>query len=317
MTILPIGDKIPQLRRGWYHVMKSFIDRLRVACDETKSLVCVGLDVDPDLIPESVAPLDPENPSSRARACFSFNKAIIDATHDLVCAYKPNLAFYEAEGLRGILALQQTIKHIRAVAPHAVVIGDSKMGDIGNTAERYAKAMFEVMGFDAVTINAWGGQDTAQPWLSDPKHGAFIWCRGSNVGSKDFQDLRVIDTDEFDGPLYLHMAKRSKTWAKHDNLGLVMGATAPSQMAEVRKVCPNMPFLIPGVGAQGGELEDTIRSGVDEHGRMAIINSSRSIIYASSGDDYAQAARKAVAQLREEINRTLDDMGFGWDSATK
>jgi orotidine-5'-phosphate decarboxylase len=243
---------------------------------------------------------------------MKFNRAIVDATADLVCAYKPNLAFYEAEGLHGVLALQKTIEYIRDTAPHTVIIGDSKMGDIGTTAEAYAKAMFDVLGFDAVTINAWGGHDTVEPWLAKPERGAFIWCRGSNEGSADFQDLKVIDTDENYDPLYLHMARRAQKWSKYDNLGLVMGATAPGQMAEVREACPNIPLLIPGVGVQGGDLEEAVRYGVDAEGRMAIINSSRGIIYASSSDDYAFAARKAAGDLRDDINATLDEMGLGW-----
>ena len=287
-----------------------FVDRLRAACDETQSLVCVGLDVDPDKIPEALGPRS--GARARARACIKFNRAIVDATADLVCAFKPNLAFYEAEGLHGILALQKTIDYIRDTAPHAVVIGDSKMGDIGTTAEAYAKAMFGVLKFDAVTINAWGGHDTAAPWLENPERGAFVWCRGSNDGSADFQDLNVIGTDEVPVPLYLHMARQSQNWSEHDNLGLVMGATASKQMKSVRKACPTVPLLIPGIGPQGGDLEEAVRYGVDAEGRMAIINSSRGIIYASSGDDYASAARKAAGNLRDNINRVLDEMGLGW-----
>ena len=290
--------------------MTSFAKRLRAACDQTQSLVCVGLDTDPDKLPAAVGQRD--SPRARSRSCMEFNRAIVDATADLVCAYKPNLAFYEAEGLRGVMTLHKTIEYIRDAAPHAVIIGDGKMGDIGSTAEAYAKAMFDVLGFDAVTINAWGGHDTASPWLVNPERGAFIWCRGSNEGSKDFQDLEVMDTDEDSVPLYLRMARESKTWTIHENLGLVMGATAPKQMKGVRKACPDLPILIPGVGAQGGDLADSVRYGVDARGRNAVINSSRGIIYASSGPDYAQAARQAAGDLREAINVTLDEMGLGW-----
>ena len=291
---------------------KNFAERLRAASETARSLVCVGLDVDPDKIPECLFEGDRKDPIQRADACVRFNKEIIDVTHDLVCAYKPNLAFYEAEGIHGMSALLDTIDYIRRVAPNVIVIGDSKMGDIGHTAEKYAKAMFKVFGFDAVTINAWGGRETAEPWIANPEHGAFIWCRGSNKGSADFQDLRVINTNEFEGPLYLHMAHQSKEWSEYGNLGLVMGATAPGQMKQVRGVCPAMPFLIPGVGEQGGGLMDTVRHGVDEHGRMAIINSSRGIIYASPGRDYADAARTAAGQLRADINLILEEMGVGW-----
>lgn len=295
-------------------MMTSFVERLRAACDANRSLVCVGLDVDADKIPESVFRGDRDNPRHRAQACARFNQEIVDATRDMVCAYKPNPAFYVAEGLWGLWALKKTIRYIKEVAPNVVVIGDSKMGDIENTAEKYAKAMFGVMGFDAVTINAWGGRDTAEPWLSDPTHGAFIWCRGSNPGSEHFQDLWATNKEEVKAPMYLHMAIQSKTWAVRDNLGLVMGATAPEELKEVRKVCRMMPFLIPGVGAQGGDLADAVRYGVDEHGRMAIINSSRGVIYASSGKGYAESARKATKNLRTKINLILEEMGVGWDA---
>ncbi len=291
--------------------MISFVDRLREACNRTRSLVCVGLDVDPDEIPDSISPGDDASVKARANACIRFNKAIIDATADLVCAYKPNLAFYEAQGIPGVVALSRTIKYIRQVAPNSVIIGDSKMGDIGTTAKAYAKAMFDVLEFDAVTINAWGGQDTAKPWLARAERGAFIWCRGSNQGSSDFQDLTVIDAAESPEPLYLRMARESRSWSKKGNLGLVMGATAPQQLIDVRKVCPDLPLLIPGIGAQGGDLKDTVYHGVVPGG-IAIFNSSRGIIYASKGPNYAEAAQDAAAKLREDINGTLAEKGLGW-----
>ena len=151
---------------------KNFAERLRAASETARSLVCVGLDVDPDKIPECLFEGDRKDPIQRADACVRFNKEIIDVTHDLVCAYKPNLAFYEAEGIHGMSALLDTIDYIRRVAPNVIVIGDSKMGDIGHTAEKYAKAMFKVFGFDAVTINAWGGRETAEPWIANPEP----WC---------------------------------------------------------------------------------------------------------------------------------------------
>ena len=292
--------------------MVSFVDKLRAACEKNRSMVCVGLDVDPDEIPACVGAGN--DSASRARACLAFNRAIVEATADLVCAYKLNLAFYEAEGLRGMLALLTTVDYIREVAPGIVVIGDSKMGDIGHTAKAYAKAMFDVLDFDAVTINAWGGQDTAEPWLAKPERGAFIWCRGSNKGSEDFQDMIVDGADGARIPLYLHMAQKSQTWSEHNNLGLVMGATASSRIKDVRNACPNTPLLIPGIGAQGGDLEDSVRDGVDADGRMVIINSSRGIIYASQGEDYAEAARRQTIRLKDDINRTLDQMDLGWSN---
>ena len=292
--------------------MISFVEKLGIACEANRSMVCVGLDVDPDSLPPCLDATD--DPGKRARAVCTFNRAIVDSTADLVCAFKLNLAFYEAEGLRGMLALQNTVEYIRKTVPNVVIIGDSKMGDIGHTAEAYAKAMFDVMDFDAVTINAWGGSDTAKPWLAKPERGAFVWCRGSNPGSADFQDMLVDSTDGDRIPLYLHMARKSRSWSAHNNLGLVMGATASDKIKEVRDACPTTPLLIPGVGAQGGDLEDSVRAGVDSKGRMVIINSSRGIIYASHDTDYADAARHRTAQLRSDINCILDRMDLEWSN---
>ncbi len=280
--------------------MTAFVDRLRSACAAAASLVCVGLDPNPDAMPVPDA--------------ADFNRAIVDATAGLVCAYKPNLAFYEALGLPGLNALAQTIAHIRAYAPDAIVIGDCKRGDIGESAAAYRRAMTGVWGFDAVTINAWGGIDTVSPWLTDPGFGAFIWCRGSNPGAADLQDLTVADTDA-DGmrePLYVNLARQAHRQSDAGNLGLVVGATAPEQLAAVRQICPTMPFLIPGVGAQGGDLKAAVLNGVDAAGRLAVVNSSRGIIYASRSSDYAAAARAAAANLRDSINAILDEAGLGW-----
>ena len=266
------------------------------------------------------------------RAVVEFNRAIVDATADLVCAYKPNIAFYEALGMPGLRALEATIAHIRSVAPGCVVIMDAKRGDIGNTVDAYATAMFDVWGVDAVTVNPWGGLDTVTPWLERDDKGVLVWCRGSNPGAADLQDL-VVDEARLAGespeseglaadgdggrvePVYLRLARDLASaygGSAHGNLGLVVGATAPEQLAAVREVCPDMPILIPGVGAQGGDLEASVRHGVDAGGRLAIINSARGIIYASSGDDFAAAARTAAGRLRNDINGTLDAMGLGW-----
>ncbi len=278
--------------------MPTFTNRLRAACDATQSLVCVGLDVNPEAMPiADVA---------------DFNRAIVNATSDLVCAYKPNLAFYEALGLPGLRALEATVTHIRQAAPHSIIIGDCKRGDIGSTATAYAAAMFNVWGFDAVTINPWGGLDTVAPWLADPERGAFVWCRGSNPGAADLQDLTVSDAGRPAEPVYLRLARQSNALAARGNLGLVVGATAPEQLVAVRAVCPDVPLLIPGVGAQGGDLAASVLNGVASDGRLAIINSSRGIIYASSGADYAAAARHAAANLRSAINGTLAEAGLGW-----
>ena len=274
--------------------MSSFPDRLREASETTQSLVCVGLDVDPALMPVA-------NP-------VEFNRAIVDATRDLVCAFKPNLAFYEALGLAGWKTLESTISHIRTVAPHCLIIGDAKRGDIGSTAEAYATAMFDVWGFDAVTVNPWGGIDTLEPWLNRLDRGVLVWCRGSNPGASDLQELRV-DGGE---PVYMRLVRDLVHLPSWGNLGFVIGATGPEQLTWVRDVFPHAPLLIPGVGAQGGDLAACVRNGVDASGRMAIINSGRAIIYASWGCDYADSARKAAGKLREDINFVLDHMGIGW-----
>ena len=277
--------------------MAKFLDRLDQACQSTESLVCVGLDVDPERMPvPSVA---------------DFNRAIIDATADLVCAYKPNLAFYEALGIPGLTALEQTVAHIRTQAPHAIIIGDAKRGDIGTSSAAYAKAMFQVWDFDAVTVNPWGGKDTVEPFLEDSNRGVFLWCRGSNPGSSDLQDLAVAGP-EGNVPLYQHLAKAAARWSGAGNLGLVLGATYPEQLKSVRRSCPSIPFLIPGVGAQGGDLEAAVRDGVDASGRRAIINSSRGIIYASTGRDFADAARRKTTRLKDSINQILEAEGQGW-----
>ena len=278
--------------------MSTFIERLHAASETTQSLLCVGLDPDPARLPVPDA--------------VEFNRSIVSATADLVCAYKPNLAFYEALGLPGLKTLEKTVKHIRDSAPHSIIIGDCKRGDIDSSAAAYAVAMFDVWGFDAVTVNPWGGMDTVEPWLTNPERGAFIWCRGSNRGAADIQDLPVEGVGNLTQPVYLRLARRSQQRASQGNLGLVVGATAPQQLTDVRSICPDLPLLIPGIGAQGGDLADSVRCGVDARGRMAVINASRSVIYASTGVDYASAARHAAATLRNEMNATLGDMGLGW-----
>ena len=290
--------------------MTSFSDRLLAASEAAQSLVCVGLDVDPARMPQVVLRPAGGGPTAAQdeRVVIDFNRAIVNATADLVCAYKPNIGFYEALGLPGLRALEATVSHIRDVAPECVIIIDAKRGDIGNTVEAYATAMFDVWGVDAVTVNPWGGMDTIEPWLDRGDGGIIVWCRGSNPGAGDLQDL-AVDGGE---PVYMRLARSLADLSTGGNLGLVVGATAPEQLAAVREVCPEPPILIPGVGAQGGDLEASVRNGVDRNGRMAIINSGRGIIYASSGPDFADAARKAAGELRESTNDTLNAMGLGW-----
>ena len=257
-----------------------FTDKLLNASRKNKSWLCIGLDPDPELMP--------------AVNVLQFNKAIIEATCDLVCAYKPNLAFYEALGTDGFAILEKTIKHVPDDIP---VIADAKRSDIGNTARAYARALFSVLGFDAATINPYLGFDSIEPFISYEAKGVFILCRTSNKGAADFQDLRA------DGlPLYEIVASKAREWNVHGNIGLVVGATYLEELKKVRSMCPEMPLLIPGIGAQGGDLASAVGYGVDARGEKAIVNVSRQILYASREKDFAQAARNVAEKLRNRIN---------------
>ena len=262
----------------------NFIDKLLSSARSNESLLCIGLDPDPELMPPGVSVLE-------------FNEAIVEATYDLVCAYKPNLAFYEAMGVEGLRTLAATVGCIPDTVP---VIGDAKRGDIGNTAKAYARALFEGYGFDAVTVNPYLGGDSIDPFVEYEDKGVFILCRTSNPGSADLQELKVGKR-----LLYEVVAKKALEWSKHGNIGLVVGATYPDDIKRVRGICPDMPILIPGVGKQGGDLAAAARNGVDVNQEKAIINSSRGIIFASKGKDFAEAARVEAMKIRDEINRCL------------
>ena len=277
--------------------MPTYLEKLDRACAANRSLVCVGLDPEPSRMPVDDV--------------LDFNRAIVEATADLAAAYKPNLSFYEALGIPGLLALEGTIRAIREAAPQAVIIGDAKRGDGGPSAAAYARAMFQVWGFDSVTVNPWGGGETIKPFLEDDSRGVFVWCRGSFASAADFQDLEIA-SPKGKATMYEQVARTSLEWNGKGNVGLVVGATAPEQLETVRGICPDAPLLIPGVGSQGGDLENAVRCGVNAAGGRAVINSSRGIIYASAGADFAQAARQAAATLRDGINQTLEAEGKGW-----
>jgi len=264
----------------------NFTEKLINATLKNRSLLCVGLDPDPERMPSNVSVLE-------------FNKAIIDATADLVCAYKLNLAFYEAMGDEGLDALKQSVKHIPDDIP---TIGDAKRGDIGNTAKAYAKAIFANLGFDATTVNPYLGFDSVEPFIQYKDKGVFILCRTSNAGALDFQSLRFEKQSK---PLFEIVAQKASEWNTYGNIGLVVGATYPEELRLIRNSHPDMPLLIPGIGAQGGDLEQAVRYGVDAKGQKAIINSSRQIIYASPEKDFAEAARRAASSLRDQINSCL------------
>jgi len=267
--------------------MMSFLKRLRTSQKKSGSLLCIGLDTDAALIPRHLG--------RSAGAVLSFNRRIIDATHDLVCAYKLNLAFYEALGDRGWRIIEKTLEHI----PRGIVtIGDGKRGDIGNTAERYATSLFDELGFDAATVNPYMGYDSIEPFLRYNDRGVFLLALTSNRGSRDFQRLRVNGR-----PLYERVVQSAVRWNAKKNIGLVVGATHPKELRRVRALAPEMPILIPGIGKQGGDLKSAVLFGCTKRGDLAIINASRSIIYASRGKDFAAAARREAIKLRDEINR--------------
>lgn len=279
--------------------MQTFEERLLEAATRNRSLLCVGLDPSPTLMP--------------VPDVLAFTKGIIDATRDLVCAYKPNLAFYDAMGEAGHAALRETVRYIRDTAG-VPIIGDAKRGDIQSTASAYAQAMFEVWGFDATTVNPYGGRDAVQPFLDYTDRGVFIWCRSSNPGAREFQDVIVVSPYGGESrPLYQLVAMQSASWNDTGNVALVVGATYPDELSAVRELCPEMPILLPGVGAQGGALERAVEAGVDGRGRNAVVAASRSILYASSDPDaYRDAARREAGSLRDRINAVLEARGLGW-----
>lgn len=262
-----------------------FNTRLKKTIEDRNSLVCVGLDVNLQKFPTHLKEAED--------AVLQFNKAIIEATSDLVVAYKPNLAFYESLGIRGWEILQKTLEMI----PQGIIkIGDAKRGDIGTTAQKYAQSLFD-LGFDVVTVNPYLGLDSVAPFIEDESKGVFILCLTSNPSSRDFQYLESSDK-----PLYEWVAEKVVQWNEKGNCGLVVGATHPDELKKVRSIAPYLPFLIPGIGAQGGDLEASVLAGTDDQGGLAVINSSRGIIYASSGEDFAEAARREADKLRQAIN---------------
>lgn len=266
-----------------------FMQALQQAWTRNHSLVCVGLDPEPAKFPAEF--------HGKPDAVFEFCRAIIDATADLACAYKPQIAHFAA--MRAEDTLERLIAHIHAKHPGIPVILDSKRGDIGSTAQHYVSEAFDRFGADAVTINPYMGRDSAQPFLDRADKGVILLCHTSNPGAADLQDLDVGGK-----PLYQHVAQIiARDWNTHGNCALVTGATWPEQLAEVRALVGDMPLLVPGIGAQGGDVEAVLRHGRSASGTGLMINSSRAILYASKGEDFAQAARAATQELRDTINR--------------
>ena len=260
----------------------SFLERLHAAARANDSWLCVGLDPDPTLLPGGVG-------------LGAFLSGIVEATRDLVCCFKPNLAFYEALGMPG----QVELRSLLALLPRDIpVLVDAKRGDTPQTMRAYAKAMFDELGADAVTVNPYLGGDSLEPFFSYPDRGVFVLCKTSNPGAGEIQDLLVEGSE----PLFVRVARRALSWDRHGTLGLVVGATYPSDVAEVRRVAPRAPILLPGVGAQAGDLEQSVRAAVDADGASAMVNASRSVLYASAGPDWQTAARAEAERLRSAIN---------------
>lgn len=261
---------------------KPFFQRLASAQKRNKSLLVVGLDPDPTKLP---IPFKKRNGTDIAR----FNRAIIEATSDLACAYKPNWAFYEAMGMEGLRALEKTLEAIPSNIP---IIADAKRGDIGNTARQYAKAIFEVWGADAVTLSPYMGLDTIEPFLEYSGRGVYALCLTSNPGADDF---------ELPGRLYLRVARALEAANKGKNIGIVVGATQARRIASVRRAAPSLPFLLPGVGSQGGSAQAAVRGAWGDCPGAVAVNVSRSVLYASAEKDFAEAARVAADEFRQTL----------------
>ena len=256
-----------------------------------KSFLCIGLDVDLQKIPKYL--LETDDP------IFEFNKAIIDATHHLAVAYKPNTAFYEAYGIKGWKALEKTIQYLNTKHPEIFTIADAKRGDIGNTSSMYAKAFFEDLAFDSVTVAPYMGEDSVEPFLAFEGKHTILLALTSNEGAFDFQ-TKLIDTKE----VYKQVLETSKNWKNSENLMYVVGATKASFLGEIREIVPESFLLVPGVGAQGGNLQDVCNYGMTENVGL-LINSSRGIIYASNEEDFASAAAEKASELQIQMAEIL------------
>ncbi len=265
-----------------------FKSRLNQLIEKKNSMVCVGLDCDIERIPRFL--WSEEDP------LLIFNREIIEATKDFAIAYKPNIAFYESQGIAGWRLLEKTLE---LIPPDKLVIADAKRADIGTTALKYAETFFKTYNFSAVTVSPYMGRDSILPFLEFSDHCVFVLCLTSNPGSRDFQYLD-IDSE----PLYLHVARKVVEWnLEYSNCGLVVGATHPEDLGSIRETAVNLPFLIPGIGAQGGNLKMAIQYGTDKDGFSVLVNASRSILYASAEKDFAEAAGTVAEKLKNEINQ--------------
>ena len=271
--------------------MKKFSSLLEQATRQNQSLLCVGLDPEPSKFPGAWA--------GDASRIFDFCAAIVDATKDLVCAFKPQIAYFAAH--RAEDQLERLMAHMKAVAPDVPVILDAKRGDIGSTAEQYAREAFVRYQADAVTLSPFMGRDTIDPFLAYPDKGVILLCRTSNPGGNDWQMQRLADVPG-QPRLFEHLAHLAQTeWNTPGQIGLVVGATFPAEIARVREIAPTLPLLIPGVGAQGGDAEATVRAGLTAQGTI-VVNSSRAVLYASRGEDFAEAARRVAMATRDQLD---------------
>ena len=280
---------------------RNFREMLEAKWAEGK-FVCVGLDSDILKIPRAYVPHSKY--MSAGEVQLAFNTCIVEETKDIACCYKPNIAFYEALGKDGLHSLREIIFHINEVAPSVPVILDAKRADIGNTNEGYVQMAFDYLKADAITVHPYLGQEALEPFLKLKDKGIFVLCRTSNPGAGEFQDIQL--PSGVATPLYQYIALRvAMFWNKNGNCALVVGATYPEELAKVRRIIGDMPILIPGIGAQGGDLEQTVKAGKDSRGRGMIINSSRGIIFASSGTDFVKAARRETEKLHNSITQCL------------
>lgn len=267
----------------------TFQQKLNKITKRNNSLLCVGLDPELEKMPKHIL--------KRDDPIFEFNKTIIDTTHDLVCAYKPNIAFYEAYGIDGLKSLKKIIEYIQKNYSNVPIILDAKRADIGNTAKMYAKAIFEYWKADATTVYPYLGLDSLIPFLQYKEKLTILLIRTSNPDAKTFQDLKTNGD-----PLYMQIAKTVKKWS-YKNIGIFAGATYPKELADIRKIFPNTPILTAGIGAQNAEAKKAVRAGVDKNGNNLICNNSRAIIYASSDKNFAKIARLKAEEMQETINR--------------
>ncbi|MEM1260128.1 MAG: orotidine-5'-phosphate decarboxylase [Bacteroidota bacterium] len=268
--------------------VKALIEQIK----KKQSFLCVGLDTDLEKIPSFL--LKEEDP------IFAFNKAIIDATHEFCVAYKPNIAFYEAYGIKGWKSLERTIRYLNETYPEQFTIADAKRGDIGNTSARYAKAFFEELNFDAITIAPYMGRDSVEPFLEFSGKHSILLALTSNQGAFDFQTKKVGDLE-----LYNEVIKTSRSYKSSENLMYVVGATKAEYLAEIRKIIPDSFILVPGVGAQGGSLQEVCKYGITKNVGL-LVNSSRGIIYASNGEDFASTAKVKARELQEMMKKELE-----------